>query len=56
MALFVIACSVNPVTGKKEVMFVSEEKEIAMGEQAHPSIMQQFGNYDNDKLQAFINE
>ena len=56
LALLVIACSVNPVTGKKEIMFVGEEKEIAMGKGAHPSIMAQFGKYDDDKLQAFITE
>ncbi len=56
LALLIIACSVNPVTGKKEVMFISEEKEIAMGKQAHPSIMDQFGEYKDDKLQAFITE
>jgi len=56
LALLIAACSVNPVTGKKEIMFVGEDKEVAMGEQAHPSIMAQFGKYEDAKLQAFINE
>ena len=56
LALLVIACSVNPVTGKKEIMFVGEEREIAMGKEAHPSIMAQFGEYEDEKLQAFITE
>lgn len=56
LALLIAACSVNPVTGKKEIMFVGEDKEIAMGKQAHPSIMAQFGKYEDAKLQAFINE
>ncbi|MBT8219995.1 MAG: M48 family metalloprotease [Bacteroidia bacterium] len=57
IAFFLIleACSVNPVTGKKEVMFVSEQQEIAMGQQADPSIVAQFGLYENEGLQNFIN-
>lgn len=54
LVLFVIACSVNPVTGKREIMFVGEDKEIAMGNEAHPSIMAQFGSYSDPTLQNFI--
>ena len=31
-----IGCAVNPVTGKKEVMLVSEGQELAMGQQSDP--------------------
>lgn len=54
--LFVGSCAVNPVTGKKEVMFMSEEQEIAMGKQADPSIVAMYGLYQNDKLQKFIDQ
>jgi predicted Zn-dependent protease len=47
-------CSVNPVTGKKQVVFVSEEQEIAMGKEADPQIIQQFGLYEDKALQEFI--
>ena len=50
------SCAVNPVTGKKEISFMSEEKELALGKQYDPSIVASFGLYENDKLQAFINE
>ncbi|MEO1438496.1 MAG: M48 family metalloprotease, partial [Bacteroidota bacterium] len=50
------ACSVNPVTGKREVMFVSESQEIAMGKNADPSIVAQFGLYENETIQKFIND
>ncbi len=50
------SCAVNPVTGKKEISFMSEEKELAMGKQYDPSIVASFGLYENEELQAFINE
>ena len=51
-----LSCSVNPVTGKKEVMFLSEEKEIALGKNSDPQIQSMYGVYENDRLQKFINE
>lgn len=50
------SCAVNPVTGKKELSLMSEEKEIALGKQSDPSIVAGFGLYDAPKIQAFINE
>jgi len=50
------SCAVNPVTGKKEISLMSEEKEIAMGKQYDPSIVANFGLYDAPQIQAFINE
>ena len=53
--LFIDACAVNPVTGKKQIVLMSEAQEIAMGKEADPQIIQQFGLYDNKELQDFIN-
>jgi predicted Zn-dependent protease len=50
------ACAVNPVTGKKQIMFVSEAQEKAMGLQSNPGIVGEFGEYPDANLQAFINE
>src|SRR5687768_16211694 len=49
-------CSKNPVTGKKEIVFMSEEKEKALGAESHPSIVATMGIYDDKNLQNFINE
>ena len=54
-SLFIQACAVNPVTGKKQLVLVSEAQELAMGKQYDPSIIAQFGMYENDALQNFIN-
>ncbi|MBC7744663.1 MAG: M48 family metalloprotease [Flavobacterium sp.] len=53
--MLVDACAVNPVTGKKQVVLMSEAQELAMGKEADPQIIQQFGLYENKQLQDFIN-
>lgn len=55
-AVFLASCARNPVTGKKEVMLMSEGQELALGKESDPAIIAQFGLYDNPTLQAFINE
>ena len=54
--LLINACAVNPVTGKKQLVLMSEEQEIAMGKEADPEIIAFFGLYENASLQQFINE
>lgn len=56
LLLLMNGCSTNPVTGKKDVMFVSTEQELAMGKQSDPQIVAQFGLYDHAGMQRFIQE
>ena len=49
-------CAVNPVTGKKQVVLMSEAQEIAMGQEADPQIIAQYGLYEDKALQQFITE
>ncbi len=51
----VVACSRNPVTGKKEFMLISEKQEMAMGAGADPAIVAQYGLYQDAEIQSFIN-
>lgn len=51
-----MACSRNPVTGKRQIILMSKEQEIALGQQSHPSVVSTMGLYDNKQLDAFINE
>lgn len=53
--LAAIACAVNPVSGKKELMFFSEKAEIAMGQDTDRQIKQQFGIYEDKGLNAYVN-
>ncbi len=48
------ACSKNPVTGKKQALLMSEEREISLGKQSDPSIVASFGMYPDETLQKFI--
>ena len=56
MAALLNACARNPVTGKRQVVLMSEEQEIAMGKEADPQIVAQFGLYPDSSLQRFIRE
>jgi predicted Zn-dependent protease len=53
--LFFGGCIVNPVTLEQEFNIVSEEKELNIGRQAHPEIVRQYGYYQNQELQRYIN-
>ena len=48
-------CARNPVTGKRQVVLMSEEQELAMGKEADPQIIAEFGLYEDKSLQDFIN-
>ena len=50
------SCAVNPVTGKKQLMLMSEAKEIQMGKEYDPTVVATFGVYQDDDLQQYINE
>ncbi len=56
VALLFNSCARNPVTGKKQVVLLSEAQEIAMGKEADPQIVAQFGLYPDSALQRFIRE
>jgi len=49
-------CATNPVSGKRQVVLMSEAQELAMGKEADPQIIAQFGLYEDPALQAFITE
>ena len=50
------SCARNPVTGKRQVVLMSEAQEIAMGKEADPQIVAQFGLYPDSAVQRFIRE
>jgi len=55
LALAVAACATNPVTGKKQLILVSEEQELALGAQQYaPSIQQSYGKANDAALQAYV--
>lgn len=50
------SCARNPVSGKRQVVLMSEAQEIAMGKEADPQIVAQFGLYQDKELQDFITQ
>jgi predicted Zn-dependent protease len=54
VVLLVDSCAINPVTGKKQLMLMSEAQEEQMGAQYDPQVISTFGEYKNDQLLAFL--
>ena len=52
---WIISCAVNPVTGKKEFMLLSESDEAGLGAQTDQQVIQTYGIYDDPELTAYIN-
>jgi len=52
--LLVPSCAVNPVTGRKQLMFMSEAQEVAIGSQYDPQVIATFGEYQDSDLLSFM--
>jgi len=49
-------CAKNPVTGKRQIVTMSTEQELAMGQEGDPQIIAQFGLYEDSALQRYMNQ
>ncbi|HVS12563.1 MAG TPA: M48 family metalloprotease [Thermoanaerobaculia bacterium] len=47
-------CSMNPATGKRQLSLVSESQEVAIGREADPQIVAQFGLYPDESVQRYV--
>ena len=54
VACFIYSCAVNPVTGKRELMLLSEQEEIQLGIQTDRDIIQTYGLYPDTALENYI--
>lgn len=54
LAVVIVACATNPVTGGRDVVLLSEQQEISLGKQNDPKIRQEYGVYDDAALQAYV--
>ena len=52
--LLLQGCAVNPVSGQREFVLVSESQEIAMGAQGAESVSQSIGVVDDAALQSYV--
>src|SRR5690606_27346548 len=56
LALGLAACATNPVTGGRNFVLMSEAQEIELGRANDPKIREQFGVYEDDELQAYVQQ
>ena len=54
VASTVVACSVNPATGERQLTLISESQEIQMGRDADQEISAQLGLYPDEAAQAYV--
>ncbi len=51
-----VACAVNPVTGKSEFMLLSVQEEIALGKETDGQIIQMYGLYEDPAVSAYLTD
>jgi predicted Zn-dependent protease len=49
-----LSCATNPATGQRQLSFVSEEREIALGQENDTQIRKEMGSYDDRALQEYV--
>lgn len=54
LVALIIYCAVNPVTGKKELMFFSVADELALGKETDQQVIQSYGLYNDPELNAYV--
>ncbi len=52
--LWILSCATNPVTGKQELMLLSESDEIKLGKETDHQIVREYGIYEDPKLVAYL--
>ncbi len=55
LAMTLVGCSANPVTGKKDFSLINKDQEVAMGAQGHREVLKTMKRYNNAGLQAYVN-
>lgn len=54
--LLITACARNPVTGRRQLMLMSENQEIQLGAEYDPQVIAMFGEYKHEPLLNLIRE
>lgn len=56
LAVILVRCAVNPVTGKKEIMLISEKMEIDMGREIDQGLRLEYGFYPDARMRSYVRE
>lgn len=51
---FTTSCAVNPVSGKKNFVMMSESQEVSLGASQHKQVLKRYKPYNNAALQAYV--
>ncbi len=51
---FIISCSVNPVTGERDFVLMSEDAELEMGRAYNSQVLQSYRVYDDSQIQNYV--
>ena len=54
--LSLVGCSINPVTGNREFVTMSQAQEISIGRENHDVITREMGIYDDASLQEYVED
>lgn len=55
LTLPLASCAVNPVSGKQDLVFMSEDREIELGKLLHPKILERYGGeYDDPAITSYV--
>jgi len=52
--LALAGCAQNPVSGSHDFVMLSEDSELEMGRVNHPKIIAEYGRYDDEGLQQYV--
>jgi predicted Zn-dependent protease len=53
-SLYLAGCATNPVTGDSDLVFMSEDEEIAIGRKNHQEIIDHYGVYGDQALNDYV--
>jgi len=53
---YISGCATNPVTGKQDLVFMSENQEIELGRRYHQEILKQYKIYEDPELQQYVSD
>ena len=56
LLLWIPSCAVNPVSGRPEIMLLSEGDEVKLGGQTDVQVVKEYGIYDDPKLASYLND
>jgi predicted Zn-dependent protease len=56
LLLFLLGCAVNPVTGARELVLMSPEREAQIGREAAIQVAEEMGLVESPGLSAYVNE